>query len=97
MLKVLLLLLILIMIYCSINNKEDFRLLYPVHGDFCEKRGLAKSYIPQGCNLTNGYSNDKSNCRCVDPSTGLCALCYPPSRKTFVMFADDRNKYRKKY
>ena len=84
------------MIYYMLNIKEGFG-LYPVHGDFCEKRGLVKSYIPRGCNLTNGYSNNRANCRCVDPTTGLCALCYPSSRKTFVMFADDKNKYKRKF
>ena len=90
------LLLLIILLCCFNNNNENFKGLYPVHGTYCEKRGLKKSYMPQPCILKDGCINKHSNCRCVNPKTGLCEICYPPSKKQFVNLVDnDHHKHIK--
>lgn len=74
----------IIFILLMFQNYEHFNNLYPVRDDYCETQGLKKAYMPQVCYLENGYYDPKANCRCRDPFTGLCKLCYPPSLKSFV-------------
>ena len=92
MLKLLITVMLLVIILCSLRNtNEGFNGLYPVHGTYCENKGLKKSYMPQPCILQDGCINRHANCRCVDPKTGRCVICYPPSKKPFVHLVDDNH------
>ena len=96
MLKLLIIVLLLVIILCSLRNtNEGFNGLYPVHGTYCEKRGLNKSYMPQTCVLKDGCMDPHANCRCVDPKTGQCVICYPSSNKKFTRLMDEHHHKHK--
>ena len=69
----------------TINITESFGYydnLWPSRDTYCEERGLKKSYMPQKCIKIDECGRAKSwdnmrNCRCVDPKTGFCKICYP--------------------
>lgn len=71
---------IILLIILFIIRKEYF--LVPSHDNYCENIGLDKSYLPQICMIlendgTIKYQNKKRNCKCINPKTGFCVLCYP--------------------
>jgi hypothetical protein len=82
--KIIYLILALLLI-CSLNIglTEDFE-MFPVRDDYCESKNLKKAYGPTMCVFEDGSSNLHTNCRCVDPGTGLCSECYPDVKKKFA-------------
>lgn len=77
--------LVLASVIASMGIKENFGFfdnLWPSRDTYCEARGLKKSYMPQKCIILDDCGRVKAwdryrNCRCVDPKTGFCQLCYP--------------------
>jgi hypothetical protein len=56
--------------------------LYPYRDLFCEQNMMEKSYIPSQCCTSPDKCNNDQVCRCVDPSTGFCTICYDPIKLT---------------
>lgn len=81
--KSLIFLFLLLLFVVSINPINE-NYLYPVKGEHCEIQGLKKAYGPTMCILEDGTFNLHSNCRCIDPYTGLCKECYPEENKPFA-------------
>lgn len=71
--------------------------LWPSRDTYCERRGLKKSYMPQKCIRLDKCGRIKEmnrykNCRCVDPRTGQCEICYPevdPALNAVSVYTDD--------
>lgn len=56
--------------------------LYPSRDLFCEQNMMEKSYIPSQCCTSPDKCNNNQVCRCVDPLTGYCTICYDPIKIT---------------
>jgi hypothetical protein len=91
---------IIIILFCLISfvsysdiNNERFK-LYGVRDDYCENKGLRKTYGPTMCIFEDGEFDLHKNCRCVDPSTGFCKECYPRVNKPFATLVSKR-KWKK--
>ena len=56
--------------------------LFPVKGlgKECEAKGLKPAFMPTIC-TKEGQMNTYANCKCVDPNTGECKICYPEIKK----------------
>jgi len=88
------LLLFSILIFIVSINPINEKYLYPVRDEHCEIQGLDKAYGPTMCILENGTFDLHSNCRCVDPNTGICKECYPDVEKPFATLIS-KKKYKK--
>jgi hypothetical protein len=61
-------------------NTNDY--LFPTKDlqSICQKEGLAPAYGPSDC-VKNGEFVPYANCKCKDPKTGICKICYPEIKR----------------
>lgn len=59
-------------------KKHDYSYLYPTRDlqKECSENNLKSAYMPKICAI-DGEIEEDANCKCEDPQTGECKLCYP--------------------
>ena len=53
--------------------------LWPTRSDYCENKDLETAFSPMICSKGDSINIEyiEGNCRCLNPTTGNCAECYP--------------------
>jgi hypothetical protein len=59
-------------------KKHDYSYLYPTRDleKECAQQNLQSAFMPKIC-VIDGEMEEDSNCKCQDPNTGECKVCYP--------------------
>ena len=73
--------LILIILFTPfIIEKYKSKYLYKIKSDYCQKKNLISSYMPQQCCYFDKKKKEfickEKNCRCKSKRTGNCKICY---------------------